>query len=59
METKTYKREVAVAMLLFLAGMFVWGIYEETAHESAKFLTLPIFGFAGAAYALDWRSKQA
>lgn len=56
--TKTYKREVAGAMLLFLAALFIWGVYEPTANENAKFLTLPIFGFAGGAWALDWRTKQ-
>lgn len=55
---KTYKREVAIAMFVFLAGLFVWGVYDAEAKDSARFLTLPIFGFGGAAFALDWRTKQ-
>lgn len=55
---KTYKREVAVAMLLFLGGLFVWGVGEPEAKQAAQFLTLPIFSFAGAAFALDAVFKQ-
>ena len=55
---KTYKREVAGAMLVFLGGMFVWGVGSEVATEAARFLTLPIFTFAGGAFAIDAVFKQ-
>jgi hypothetical protein len=57
---KTYKREVAGALLLFLMGIFVWAVVEETgrAMQIAEFLTLPIFTFAGGAFALDSVFKQ-
>lgn len=60
METKqkTYKREVAALMLLWLAGMATWGIYEEAAKQAAEFFTLPIFTFAGGAFAMDAVFKQ-
>lgn len=55
---KTYKREVAVFMLTWLAGMTIWGIYEPQAAQAAEFFALPIFTFAGAAFALDAAFKQ-
>lgn len=58
MTEKTYKREVAIAMLTFLGGMYVWGVYDEVAFEAAKFITFPVFGWSGAAFALDWKHKQ-
>jgi hypothetical protein len=58
--SKTYKREAAGVMLLFLAGLFLWGIYDPSsrADETAEFLTLPVFTFAGAAFSLDAVFKQ-
>lgn len=58
MKPKTYKREVAVAMLVFLAGMFGWGVYEERAMQAAEYLTLPIFTFVAGAFAMDAVFKQ-
>ncbi len=58
METKTYKREVAGVMLLYLAIAFGWGIYNTEAMEAARFLTLPIFGFAAGAFTIDAVFKQ-
>lgn len=55
---KTYKREVAGAMLLALFGYFTWGIFNEEANRVAEFLTLPVFTFAGAAFAIDAVFKQ-
>jgi len=55
---KTYKREVAGGMLVFLGVMFVWGVGNEVAIEAARFLTLPIFTFAGGAFAIDAVFKQ-
>jgi len=50
---KTYKREVAGAMLVFLGVMFVWGVWNEVAMEAARYLTLPIFTFNAGAFAID------
>jgi hypothetical protein len=58
MKTKTYKREVALVMLVCLAGLFVWGVYSPQAMQVAEFLTFPIFTFAGGAFALDAAFKQ-
>ncbi len=55
---KTYKRELAILMLAFLAGLVVWGIYNSEARDAARFLTLPIFTFAGGAFGLDALAKQ-
>lgn len=55
---KTYKREVAMVMLLFLAILGVWGIWEPEAKVAAQFFTLPIFTFAGGAFAMDAAFKQ-
>ena len=55
---KTYKREVAIVMLCFLAGFFVWGVFNGQSAESARFLTLPIFTFAGGAFGLDAWAQQ-
>ena len=57
MKQKTYKREVAGLMLLFLTGLFLWGTVNPEAAEAARFLTLPIFGFAGGAFAIDAMQK--
>jgi hypothetical protein len=55
---KTYKREVACFMFMFLGSMFVWGVHKPEAMQAAQFLTLPIFTFGGAAFALDAVFKQ-
>jgi len=56
---KTYKRETAWVLLVGLAGLFVWGGFGNTeARQMAEFLTLPIFTFAGGAFALDAAFKQ-
>lgn len=57
---KTYKREVAAVMLLFLAALVVAGIIwpDTIAWEAAKFFTLPIFTFAGASFGADFYAKQ-
>jgi hypothetical protein len=58
MKTKTYKREVALVMLVCLAGLFGLGFYSPQATQVAEFLTFPIFTFAGGAFALDAAFKQ-
>ena len=55
---KTFKREVAAVMLGFLGAMFVWGVPSEAAGQAARFLTLPVFTFAGGAFGLDAWAKQ-
>lgn len=58
MNPKTYKREVASVMLVFLGGMFIWGVYSPGAQQAAEFLTLPIFTFVAGAFAIDAVFKQ-
>lgn len=58
MNQKTYKREVAVALLVVLLGLFGWGVFDPEAMQAAEFLTLPIFTFAGGAFALDATLKK-
>lgn len=58
MTQKTYKRELAVVMLVALFGLFGWGVFDPEAKQVAEFLTLPIFTFAGGAFALDSTLKQ-
>lgn len=53
MKRKTYKREVAVALLIFWAYC-VFGVDLET----LRVITLPTFGFAMGAYGLDAWAKQ-
>lgn len=45
-------------MLAFLGGFFLWGLRAPEAGEAARFLTLPIFTFAGGAFGLDAWAKQ-
>lgn len=56
---KTFKRETAGVMLLFLGGLFITGIIgNEQAARAAEFLTLPIFTFAAGAFGIDAFLKQ-
>jgi hypothetical protein len=55
---KTYKRETALGMLVFLACLMIYGIYNEQAFEVGKHLSAPIFLFAAGAFAIDAYSKQ-
>ena len=55
---KTYKRELAVILLVFLGALFVAGLFMPEAAQAAQFLTLPIFTFTGGAFALDAVFKQ-
>lgn len=59
-ERKTYKRETACVMLATLAGLFAWGLSVDKAQvvDVAKFLTTPIFMFAGGAFGMDAIAKQ-
>lgn len=59
--SKTFKRETAGAMLVFLFGLFTYGVYHENlvAIDAAKYLTLPVFTFTGLAFGFDAYAKQA
>lgn len=54
-ERKSYKRETAVALLIFVCGMFVWGAgwSNEVATESAKYLSVPVFAFTFGAFGIE------
>tara|TARA_R110000744_G_scaffold209773_1_gene328777 strand:+ start:904 stop:1089 length:186 start_codon:yes stop_codon:yes gene_type:complete len=58
MNPKTYKREVALGMLVFLGALFVASIFKEEALGIAEYLTTPIFLFATAAFGIDAYAKQ-
>lgn len=55
MERKTWKREVASLMLLYLGALFAWGAGWDnaTATDSAKFLAPFIFIFAGGVWSVE------
>lgn len=55
---KTYKRETAGVLLFFWLVMAIWGVWEPEAQRIFEFITLPIFTFAGGAFALDATFKQ-
>jgi len=56
--TKTYKREVAFLLLCVWGACVFWGIFNPQAFEVMKFITLPVFTFATAAYGFDAYAKQ-
>lgn len=58
MTHKTFKREVAVSMLLVVLGLSIYGSIEPQALESAKVLVWPVFAFASGAFGLDAVVKQ-
>jgi len=55
---KTYKREVACAMLVFLAGLFIAAAFKPSLFQLAEYLTTPVFMFAFAAFGFDAYVKQ-
>jgi len=58
MMAKTYKREVALGMLVFLGVLFLAGIFNEEVLGIAEYLTTPVFLFATAAFGIDAYAKQ-
>lgn len=50
---KTYKRELAAVMLVFL---FYLALADRT--QALEILTLPTYIFAAMAFGMDWSSKQ-
>lgn len=58
--SKTYKREVASVLLVFVMLLTVWGIWEPAAAEAARSLKVEVFAFAALAFGLDaWRKQIA
>jgi len=55
---KTYKREFALALVLFWAGFCLWGVYEAEASKVAEFITWPVLAMAASAFGLDAVAKQ-
>jgi hypothetical protein len=56
--SKTYKREVAIGMLVFLGGLFMGSLHSPDLLGIAEYLTTPIFLFATAAFGVDAYAKQ-
>jgi hypothetical protein len=50
---KTYKRESAIAILLYLGYM---GLYGRV--EALEILAWPLMLYVGAAFGMDWARKQ-
>lgn len=50
---KTYKRELAIGLLIFLGY-----VVETKGAEIVELLVWPVFTFAGLAFGLDWGYKQ-
>lgn len=55
---KTYKRETAWTLLALWTAMMIWGVFDPQANLMAQFITLPVFTFAGGAFAIDAAFKQ-
>ena len=58
MKPKTYKREVAFLLLIFLC-VVAWMAAKVAPVETLKVIVWPIMVFAGAAWGMEWASKQA
>lgn len=54
LKTKTYKREVGAALLVFLCYLAL----DAGNIETVKVLVYPFVGFASLAFGLDWKGKQ-
>lgn len=55
---KTYKREIAVALLMYYIVMITVGIWFPAALVAAESIKIPAFTFAAGAFALDAGAKQ-
>ena len=53
MTQKTYKREVAVALLAVYFGLLSYGIYEPGAATAAAEIKAYVFSFVGGAFLAD------
>jgi len=54
---KTYKREVAAVLLIFL-GVIVWQAAQADPLGALQIIVWPIMLFAGAAWGMDWAGKS-
>jgi len=57
MTEKTFKRELAALLVLFLC-FIAWKASEADPVETLKVLIWPIMLFVGAAFGMQWASKQ-
>ena len=57
MQQKTFKREIAVCLALFLC-LIAWKAAEAEPVETLKVIIWPIMLFVGAAFGMQWASKQ-
>lgn len=55
---KTFKREVALAMLVAYFGLLVYGMWSPEAAVAAESVKYPAFTFAAGAFAIDAVFKQ-
>lgn len=60
METKqkTWKREVALGMLVFLGTFYVTSVFSPAALSVAEMMQWPLMAFVTAAFGLDAIAKQ-
>ena len=57
MEKKTFKREIAVCLAVFLC-LVAWKAAAAEPVETLKVIIWPIMLFVGAAFGMQWASKQ-
>lgn len=57
MTEKTFKRELAAVLVLFLC-FIAWKASEADPVETLKVIIWPIMLFVGAAFGMQWASKQ-
>jgi hypothetical protein len=57
-KNKTFKRETAWGLLVFWGAMGLTSLWYAQAYQLFEFITLPVFTFAGGAFALDTAVKQ-
>lgn len=57
MPEKTYKREIAVCLAVFLC-VIIWHAARAEPVETLKVIIWPIMLFVGAAFGMQWASKQ-
>ncbi len=57
MEQKTFKREIAACLAVFLC-VIAWQAAAAAPVETLKVIIWPIMLFVGAAFGMQWASKQ-
>lgn len=58
MTHKTYKRELAGAMLIILFALVIAGIWFPQAGDAAQSIKFEVFSFAALAFGIDAYAKQ-